>query len=249
MHSPRQISALIFFAFLICSSSAHGQGPNVSLGTDFVSRYIWRGINANDAVNIQPSLSVEDCGFAFGFWGSYSFSNNNKSDQNYRSAHEIDTWLSYTKDLRSGSAITLIATDYYFANSGVSFTDIGNYDSPDGPGAHTVELGLELTGPTQFPITLSGYVNVYNDPGNDTYFEIDYPARLTEVAFNFFAGASAGSIENPSCYGTDKFALINIGVKATKTITITKEFSIPLSVSYIVNPNAGRAYLVLGLSL
>lgn len=177
------------------------------------------------------------------------FSNNNKADENYRSAHEIDTWLSYAENPRNGSAINVIGRDYYYTNSGVSFTDFKNYDSPDGPGAHTVELGLSLTGPTALPITLSGYVNVYNDPGYDAYFEIDYPARIKEIPFNFFAGASPGSTENPSYYGTEKFSLIDIGVKTSKTIEVTPTFSVPLSVSYIVNPNAGRAYLVLGLSL
>ena len=51
------------------------EAPEVCLGVDLVSRYIWRGINVGDAPSVQPSLSLEVRGFEIGAWGAYSLSN------------------------------------------------------------------------------------------------------------------------------------------------------------------------------
>jgi len=215
---------------------------NISAGVDLVSRYIWRGINFGDAPSIQPALTFSKGGFEVGFWGAYTFSNGaNDADEN-------DIWASYTIEFANSSTLTAIFTDYYFPNAGVKFFNFNNHDDEDGSGAHTLEAGLSYGGPETFPVSVTAYVNFYNDAGKNAYFEVAYSANVQNTDLNFFAGASSGSKENPGYYGTDKFAFINVGVSAGKEVTITENFSIPLSISYIVNPELEVSYLIFGIS-
>lgn len=239
------IKKLLTVVFICTAGISFSQDLNLSVGADVVSRYIWRGIDVNDAVNIQPSLSLAVGGFSAGFWGSYSLSNNsidNTFDQ------EVDTWISYSFAFENGMSVGALITDYYYPNAGIKWGNFNNYDDPNGPGAHTIETGLLLRGPDAFPISLSGFINVYNDAGNNTYFQIDYTATVAEVPLNFFVGASGGSKENPGYYGTETFNVINIGVKATKELKITDEYGLPVSVSFIINPRTEISYLVFGLT-
>ncbi|HCY76670.1 MAG TPA: hypothetical protein DHV28_12190 [Ignavibacteriales bacterium] len=236
---------LLTMLFICITGISFAQDLSLSAGADVVSRYIWRGINVNDAINIQPALSLSVSGFSVGFWGSYSLSNNS-SENIY--GQELDTWLGYSYAFENGMSIGAIVTDYYFANAGIKWGNFNNYDDPEGPGAHTIETGLLLRGPDSFPISLSGFINVYNDAGSNTYFQVDYPATVGDVPLNFFVGASAGSEENPGYYGTETFNVINVGVKATKSVKITEDYSLPVSVTFLINPRAEISYLVFGLT-
>lgn len=236
----------VLLAFILCITGfSFGQDLSLDLGADVVSRYIWRGTNVNDQVNIQPALTLSVSGFQAGFWGSYAISNN--SDNNTFN-QELDTWVGYTYSLENGMSLGAILTDYYFANAGIKWGNFNNYDNEDGPGAHTIEAGVVFTGPESFPLTLSGYVNFYNDAGNNTYFQLDYPATIAEVPVNFFVGASAGSEENPGYYATDTFNVINLGITATKEIKITEEYSLPVFTTFLINPRTEISYLVFGIS-
>ena len=233
-------------ALFICfAGMSFAQDLSISSGVDVVSRYIWRGLNVNDAVNIQPSLALSVSGISFGFWGSYNLSNNS-IDNTF--GQEVDTWIGYTYAFENGMSIGALATDYYYPNAGIKWGNFNNYDDPEGPGAHTIETGLVISGPESFPITVSGFINAYNDAGSNTYFQIDYPVTVAEIPLNFFVGASGGSEENPGYYGTEKFNVTNIGVKAEKSVKITEDYSLPLYATFLINPRAETSYLVFGLT-
>ncbi|MBZ0200778.1 MAG: hypothetical protein K8H86_12985 [Ignavibacteriaceae bacterium] len=241
---------ILFFSFLLfVSLPVFPQTFSVAAGGDLVSRYIWRGINVNDAVNIQPSLSVSYCNLTLGVWGSYSLNSNNTADDNYAFSQEVDTWLSYKIDAGNDASVTAILTDYYYAHAGIKWGNFNNYNDANGPGAHLIEAGIILTGTKSFPLILSGYYNFYNDAGNNAYFEIAYPFDVNNVGLTVFAGAAGGSKVTPGFYGTDKFNVINLGVKAAKSVKITDEYALPVSVSFIANPRAEIVYVVFGISL
>ena len=216
---------------------------DVSLGADVVSRYVWRGLNVGDAPSVQPSIAAGYKGFELGTWGAYSLSNEATDGD------EIDFWLGYTHEFASGAAIGLLVTDYYFPNAGEKFSNFQNYDDEDGAGAHTVEIGGSVTLPGSLPITLAGYINVYNDEGNNAYFQADCPVTAGETDLNFFVGVTPGSDKNPDYYGADEFKVLNVGVTASKEVQFSESFSLPISGSFIVNANLDMAYLVVGFSL
>jgi hypothetical protein len=235
----------ILIIFVCIAGISFAQDLSLNAGADIVSRYIWRGINVNDAVNIQPALTLSVSGFSAGFWGSYSFSNDSN---NYTFGQEVDTWLGYTYSFENGMSIGAIVTDYYYPNAGIKWGNFNNYDDVNGAGAHTIETGIQIKGPDTFPILFSGYINVYNDAGSNTYFQIDYPTTVAQVPLNFFVGASGGSKENSAYYGTESFNVINLGVKATKSVKITEDYSLPVAVTFLVNPRTEISYLIFGLT-
>lgn len=225
------------------------QETAVSFATsvDLYNRYIWRGLDIANTPSMQPAIAVGYAGFELGGWGAYTLSNGTSESD------EIDFWLSYTKELESGVSFSVLAIDYYLPNAGIKFFNFNNHDAviddtiPD-PGAHLLELGLSFTGSASFPITLSGYINIYNDAGSNTYFQLDYPITVDQTELTLFCGASGGSKENPAYYGTDKFNVINLGVTAVREIVVSESFSLPLTVSLIVNPREEISHLLVGFS-
>jgi uncharacterized protein (TIGR02001 family) len=230
---------ILVMGLTLSATARDGIALNTSL--DLYSRYIWRGMEIANTPSIQPTLSVSCGGFELGTWGAYSLSNNAFE------ADEVDFWLSYTQAFGNGLSITAMATDYYYPNAGIKFFNFNNSDATN-PGAHTVEIGLSITGPESFPLTLSGYANVYNDAGANTYFQLDYPVTVDETDLNFFCGVAGGSRGNPDYYGAEKFAVINLGLSAVREINVSESFSLPLTVSLIANPKAETVHLIVGLS-
>ena len=236
-------TVLLLTLALVITSSTFAQAKfEISAGADFVSRYVWRGQDFGNAPSIQPYLSGSISGFEVGFWGAYTFSNNNQG------ADELDAWISYTANLGNDMALSFIVTDYYFPNAGKK---LGNFNDHDGdpPGAHLFEGGVAFTGPSTFPITVSAYLNFYNDEGNNAYFQIDYPFSVEDYDLSFFAGATPGSEDNPGYYGAEDFSVVQVGIGASKEVKITDEFSLPVFVQYSINPKPEISYLVFGVSL
>lgn len=216
---------------LTLTSPATGQ--SVSIGADVVSRYVWRGADFGESLSLQPALTLGLGGLEVGAWGSYSISASGAG------ANENDLWATYTVELANGASVSVGATDYYFpapGSAGFSYTE-----------AHTLEVSLSFTGPESFPISLFGGMMARNDPDNSMYLEASLPVSAFEdVDFGIVAGMVAGA---SGFYGTEGTALVNLGVSASKELEITDSFAPPVSVSYIVNPDADRAYLVFGFSL
>ena len=245
--APILAAMLAILSIGMVTSAAAQNEISVTTGVDFYNRYVWRGLDIATTPSVQPTLAVGYGGLELGCWGAYTLSNQaSESD-------EIDFWLGYTAGFQSGASITALVTDYYFPNAGADFFNFNDWDAVvddtvSDAGAHTIELGLSFTGPETFPITLSGYMNVHNDAGDNTYFQLDYPLAVNGTDLNFFCGAAGGSEDNPDYYGTDEFAVINVGVTASREMTVSETFSMPLSVSFIVNPEAEISYMLVGIS-
>jgi hypothetical protein len=220
----------IVISLLLISFGSVTAQVSVSGGADFVSRYLWRGLDFGNTFSIQPSLSFSAGGFEAGFWGSYPFNNTSNGNE------ELDLYLGY-----SISDFSIMVTDYYFPNSGLRY---GLYEEP---GAHTIEVGLAYAGSESFPLSLAVFMNVYNDDDNSVYFEVGYSTEVEEVGVDFFVGGTPGG--DNQFYGPENFNLINIGITATKEISITESFSLPIFSSYVLNPNLEVGYVIFGLSL
>jgi len=224
-----------FTLTIILTISLSIQAQELSVGSDFVSRYVWRGLLINTAPNIQPSIEFSAAGFSASVWGSYAFSDTQSFSE------EVDLSLSYTV----ADLVTISLFDYYFPNGGKK---LGNYKDK-GDGAHLVELGLGFSGTETIPVSLYAGINIYNDTDKTLYFEAGYGTKVNEVDLTFTAGCTPGG--ESLYYMTDKFAFINLGITAGKEIKITNDFSLPIFASWIVNPskNVENSYLVFGISL
>ncbi|NNE35400.1 MAG: hypothetical protein HKN13_09195 [Rhodothermales bacterium] len=214
-------------------------GQSVSLGTDLVSRYVWRGADFGESLSIQPTLTVSGTGLEVGAWASYA------TNPAGAGVNELDLWVGYTIETSSSGSVSFGVTDYYFPAPDAP--TLFNFEN-GGEGAHWIEPFASYTGPSSFPITIYGAAFVHNDPDDSIYLEASYPFQVQDVELGLTAGASAGE---SSLYGTTKFTFINLGVSASKSVPITDQFALPLFVSYIVNPTPGaaRSFLVVGISL
>lgn len=232
-------AAILLLISLFATAPAGAESPlGISASATFASRYNWRGSDYGDAAAIQPALTATYKGLNVGFWGSYS-----------TNFEEIDTWASYGYQISNSVLITGIVTDYFFPGEHLEVFNYNNWDDPDGSGAHTIELGAAISGPAKVPLTLSAFVNVYNDEGKNKYFQLDYSTALGSSTVGLTLGATSGSKKNPGYYGSDDFALINIGAKVSHSIEFTDKFSLPVFGQIIVNPNSEQAFMVFGFTL
>ena len=87
---------IVLIAILCCTAFAQAQ--EVFVNADFVSSYIWRGIDSGNAC-IQPTLGLNWKGLTVYAWGSTEFRNKN---------NEIDLSLEYEY-----KNLTLYANNYF----------------------------------------------------------------------------------------------------------------------------------------
>ncbi len=239
MSTLLQRCAALAIVLSIGLTATDASAQSVSLGADLVSRYVWRGADFGESLSVQPALAVSGRGLEVGAWASYA------TNPAGARVNELDLWIGYTAQLGESGSLAFGATDYYFPAPDAP--TLFNFEN-GGQGAHWIEPFASYTGPATFPITIYGSAFVHNDPDDSIYLEASYPVTVEDVELGFIAGASAGE---SSLYGTSKFTFINLGVSASKAVPITDQFSLPLFVSYIVNPTPGaaRSFLVVGISL
>ena len=224
----KRILSFGLFLFIFSSTGLFAQ---VNFGADFMSRYIWRGTDFGNSPSIQPALSFAKSGFEIGAWAAYPTSAESAA------ADEHDLWASYGFETPSGD-IAITVTDYYYPNAGKQFF---SFDG-DGVGAHVLEASVSFSG----PISLMAAFNFHNDDDNSIYVEAGFSREIEGTAVDFFAGLATGE---SAWYGTEDASLINVGVTASKDVKITDKFSLPLSASFILNPDIEKTYLVFGFSL
>ncbi len=237
-----------------------GNPASFSAGADLVSRYIWRGADYGDSPAIQPALAFSVSGFKAGFWGSYSLGQysrqfNNGTVVNMGHYAEFDTYLSYTL-----KGFTIMAYDYFLPNSldpnnGNRYFDYNNKTT-----GHTFEVCLSWAGPEKFPLQLYAGTLVYGaDKDKDasgtygmgsknnfsTYFEAAYQFNVG----GFGVKPAIGGIPFGSSWYGPYGGVINLGFTVSKSIVISKEYSLPVFCSAITNPQAQSVFLVFGISL
>lgn len=223
-----------------------------NLGADFVSTYIWRGINYSaNSMAIQPYGSYSKWGFEIGAWGSYAVG----GDATFS---ELDLYLNYTTP---NAVMSFGIVDYYYQTlrseefgGAFSVSNTGDYlNWNDTRTGHTLEAFVQFNGVKAFPISAMLATNFFgsdqNQEGDDnysTYLELGYETEFKGVGINLFAGASLFS---SIWYGVDQFSVINVGAGLSKEIRLSPKFGIDLSTNLIVNPAYDTVYLVFALGI
>ena len=209
----------------------------VSIGADFVSRYVWRGFDFGESFSIQPALTLGTAsGFEVGAWGSYATSPGGAG------ANELDLWIGY-----STGNFSIGLTDYYFPSpGGNTFFDFDE-DDTDG-GAHFFEPYASYT---VGPVTLYGAVVLNNLADDDSAVYLEASLPLTTDTEGVELGLVSGFVLGESqFYGTNTTTLVNLGLNASSEVTLG-QITLPVFVGYVLNatPGAERTHLVFGFSL
>jgi hypothetical protein len=249
----RLLAAFLTLAFLIPLARLSGQtsepattpAPAVSpfkVTADLVSSYVWRGVlsTATPTPNFQPTLAFDKGGLEIGAWGSTDFIGDYK---------EVDLYASYAI-----GPIKVTLTDYDW-NFGPRYF---NYKSKET--GHIFEGSLGYSGPASFPISITANVMFAGadkkwdetlgavDPSKQaysTYIELGYAFKY----FSPFLGVTpADGYYGDSYGGVNGFAVVNLGVSASKNLKITDSFSLPLKATLGFNPQKEDAYLVFGIT-
>ena len=139
-----------------------------------------------------------------------------------RGANENDLYLTY-----SLGELGITVTDYYFPET----MDVFDYSSD--AGIHWIEASLCYT-LGKFSLLTAFFFS--GDPEDSKYFELTYNFYENEaVSASLIIGAGDGVY----LVDSERLNIVNIGLKTS---------SGPLSVSYILNPQAETNFLVFGYS-
>ena len=207
-----------------------------TIGADFVSQYIWRGLDAGGTA-VQPTLGIAWKGLSLSAWGSYGLTNPDDTK-------EFDLTLSYTT-----GGFNIGITDYWFSEG---LDPEGRYFKYN---SHSTNHIFEANIGYDFGVaSIQWYTNFAGNDGANkdgkraysSYLELSAPFRLATCDWEATVGAVPFATD---FYGTSGFAVTNTSIKATKDIKVTDSFSIPVFGQIAANPCSQKAYLIFGFTL
>lgn len=219
---------------------------NLNIGSDIMSRYVWRGTDYGNSPSIQPTLSATVKNFEIGYWGAIA------TNSFYK---EIDLYAKYTV-----KNFSLILTDYYipYANGLDASPDNRYFIFDDKKTAHTIETALQYKGGDKCPLWILAGAFVY---GNDkrwgydaakdttdktyysTYIELGYSFKVKDNSADVFLGFTPQA----GAYG-NTMGVINMGVTGYRKIKISNDFELPVKGSLVFNPQSQNVYLLFGFT-
>ena len=213
---------------------------NFHLGLTLQTKYIYRGMEMptdEAAPMLFPSVYYSNSGFYAYVMGGYAI--NGKYAM-------VTLGLSYTYKW-----ITVALNDYYYPTTTTPIDQYFNFKK-DATG-HWLEAGVTIA-PEKIPVylTVSNFFygadkRLDGKQAYSTYAELGtYYDFLNYHVLSLAVGAAL----NKSCYnGYDKdFSICNIELMYTYYATI-KNFSLPLSVAYILNPLCEKSHVIFSASL
>jgi hypothetical protein len=221
----------------VFSVKAQDNGLSFSVGADFVSSYVWRGAWASGA-SIQPAAGLSVGGFSLNAWGSTDITSSGYKEVDFTAGYSI-------------AGVNLAITDYWWMGEG--HFKYFNHDSETT--GHLFECTLGYTLPTEkFPLSLT-WNTLF--AGNDakkgdnedqraysTYIEAQYPFAVKDIGLE----ASLGLTPGRGIYA-EKASVVSIGLKASRAIKITADFSLPVYGQIITNPRSEDIFFVFGITL
>ena len=260
---------LFLFNHALCSftfAQSDDSRIKLSIGTDLVSRYVWRGSQYSTNPCIQPGIEANIGNLTFGAWGSYAF-------DGLPFNAEADLYLTYSFADQMFSATI---TDYFFPADVIGGKNKYFVYDQDKTG-HLLEATLTFNGTDNIPVKFLAAMNFYGADNKkiednpvspdfnqttenqySTYLELSFPFSVSETGMNVFAGFTpndpkeddpeTGYIGESGFYG-DSMGFVNLGLTASKKIQISKTYSLPVSCSFVVNPMSENVFIVFGLSL
>ena len=207
-----------------------------SVGADFVSRYIWRGLDLGE-VSFQPTLGLDWKGLSLSAWGSVGISNPGDTK-------EFDLTLSY-----SIGGFNIGVTDYWFDAGLDPLNRYFMYRSDCTNHVFEANIGYDFGfAAIQWYTNFAGNdgVNPAGKRAFSSYLELSAPFTLGGADWSAALGMVPFATD---FYGTEKFAVVNLSLTASKEIAVTDSFSIPVFAQVAANPYTREAFFVIGFTL
>ena len=222
-------------ALLAAMSAANAQDKvEATMQADVVSQYLWRGQELGQ-VSLQPSLGLSYKGLSLTAWGSVGLSEPGDTK-------ELDLTLAY-----STGGFNIGVTDYWFNSPNERYFCYGAHST-----SHVFEANV---GYDFGPVGVQWYTNFAGNDGvgnggsraYSSYVEVSAPFRLAGCDWS----AAVGAVPYATAFysSADGFAVTNVSLKASKDISVTERFAIPLFAGLAVNPSTEKTYLYCGFTL
>ena len=193
-----------------------------SIGADVVSSYVWRGVEFDGGLNIQPSLSYTfpGIGVELGAWGSYAVSEHTTDGVSSR-YKEIDLYATFPV-----GPVAFTLTNYNCTPDKANNFDFGE----DGPNVVELSASGEID-----DLSLLAAVNLSGiDTNNAVYCELGYGFYDKDgYTASAFVGGGTEAYYRPGAPNTD-FAVVNTGVSVSKD---------RYTAAYIYNPDSEKSFL------
>jgi hypothetical protein len=216
---------------------------------DLVSSFVWRGSLAtvSPTPNIQPTLAYIKGNFEIGVWGSTDFTGSYK---------EVDPYLAFT-----AGHLMLAFTDYNWNLDRANYFNYKNSET-----SHRFEGTFGFTGTEAFPVSITWNTMFYGfDKKSDdttkqafsTYIELGFSSGAASFFFGFTPWAGFYNNYGVTTFNPDAnkktFSVVNIGASVTKALKFSETYSLPLKVTFVINPAATYSrsdyiHLVLGIT-
>ena len=212
-------SIILFFAVVLSFTTTDLKAQD--FGADVVSSYVWRGTQFGTGPVIQPwfTLPTITDALELGVWGSFPVAG---GDQTY----ELDLYASY--------------------DFGPLALTVTNYTIPGATGAYGDDYGL-FDGDLE--VTASGSIGAIGlTVGYFTDLEALYIEAGTTIAGMDLAIGYGSDAAGAFYVGDEDSGLVNVSLGGSKDIVITEDYSLPLFGSFIYNPTAEAAFMVVGVS-
>ena len=197
--------------------------PNISysqdFGADLVSSYVWRGTQFGSGAHIQPYMDLGSGNLTGGVWGSFPTSAKG-------GGNELDLWVSY-----DFGPLALTVTNYTFPGEGGIYAEgegLFNGDYTE-LAASTSIMGVDLS---------AGYFTEVEA----LYIELGFSTGAVDIALGY------GDDQADGFYAGGGSGLVNMSFSGSKDIQISDTYALPVSGSFIINPEAETAFLVFGIS-
>lgn len=240
------LCGLLFFSlsdnlYAFECSIERAESNNVHLGIDMQTKYVWRGMEmmtSSSAPVVFPQINYQNKGFYIYAMGGYAL--------NGKYA-EVDLGISYT-----WKWLTLGLNDYYYPTTETATDKYFNFNHQDT--GHWFE-GVITLAPEKIPayLTVSNFFygadkTVSGKQAYSTYVELGgYYDFLNSNRLSLILGAAC----NSSCYNgyAYGFGICNMELKYTYSVLFKNGWSLPLNVSYIINPVMEKAFVNFTTSL
>ena len=257
----KKILAIFLLVFTVSFVSAQKSGKKkhhpvveFSSGVDFVSGFIWRGLDFGSAPAIQPNAAIGAFGFELSAFASYALMANVEKGFDKVPYSEFDLEFKYSIPTRSAGTFSIIASDIFMPFLGMAYSNYEGVVDGIQEGAHWLSIGLGYEGTRHFPLSLRVDYHFHNDISKSIYAELGYKFVYGRNKIDLFCGVATGT--NSDLPGSvfyeiedDEIGFINVGGSISRIIRVTDSFHIPLKTSVVFNPNANIGYLVCSLSL
>lgn len=219
---PLLSASCAILAALSAPVSAQADDINWSIGTDYVSEYVFRGVSLG-ADSVQPYVELSKGNFTAGAWFSTQVGSGSEL-----SADEVDFYAGYSVPLDGSISLDLGATYYHYPQTGALFAS-------DGGAAGTYEFSASVGFDAPFAPSLTAYYDVTLE-ALTLEGGLGYSAAMSDTTSADF-GVTAGLVDG------DGFSYEWAGASAAVSRSLTDDASIYVGANFVMNSDGGTLNL------